>query len=429
MEKTRKIFFSTVVLFVCGIIAFLAFSQTNVETEVEYNPLQDECDSIMGYPTSWLGVYIVDLQTGKPIYVHNADNKFRPASTTKLLTSACVLMDIDSNQCFSTKVDINGKIINDSVLNGDIIIVSSTDPLLGTHRYKKGDGTKFVDSIVAKLQALGIRQIVGRIRVDASQYKDWGVPPGWQGNDTVDEYGTPYRTFNYRSNLIYDNKAKNNVVNYRPDTLLINNLQCALSDKGINVLNANDKVFNDKATTIYTHRSLRFADMLSLMMKYSDNLAAEGFLRSLYPKGEREDALKKERRILRKLDVPMPDSLAVLDGSGLSRMNRLSPKFLASLLAAMAKTKYAKTFINLLPRVGMEGTVKNFLKNTPLAGHLRLKTGSLNDVQCYAGYAFADDNAPGTPTHAVVILGNFYPMTRAEFVKNTSNMLLHVFEQ
>ena len=435
MEKMRNIFLFAAVLLICGAIAFFCYSkpieeEAEAEAEVEYyNPFQDECDSIMGYPTSWLGAYIVDLKTGKPLYSKNADSLFRPASTTKMLTAACVLVDNDSNQCFKTKVDISGEIVNNA-LNGDLIVVSSTDPLLGTQSYKKINGAEFIDSIVAKIKSLGISQIAGAIRVDASQYKEWGVPKGWQGNDTVSTYGTPYRSFNYRSNLVYNKKQKAERVNYAPDSLLIQDLKHALADKGIYVLNNLDKPTENKRTTIYTHNSLRFADMLALMTKYSDNLVAEGFLRALSPKAEqREDALSKERRILRKLDVPMPDSLAVFDGSGLSRLTKLSPKYLAALLTAMAKTKYAKTYLRLPPRVGIEGTVHSLLKNTPLAGRLRLKTGSLNDVQCYAGYAFMDDNAPTTPTHVIVIYGNFFPMTRAEFVKKVSNMLLHIFEQ
>ena len=76
---------------------------------------------------------------------------------------------------------------------------------------------------------------------------------------------------------------------------------------------------------------------------------------------------------------------------------------MADVLTYMAKNSHADTFVSLFPKVGREGTVKNFLKNTALDGKLVLKSGSMNGVHCYAGYKIGTN---GKPTHAVVVIVN-----------------------
>ena len=52
---------------------------------------------------------------------------------------------------------------------------------------------------------------------------------------------------------------------------------------------------------------------------------------------------------------------------------------------------------------GQEGTLRNFLVDTPLEGYVALKTGSMKGIQCYAGYKLDDDYAP---THIIVVMMN-----------------------
>jgi D-alanyl-D-alanine carboxypeptidase/D-alanyl-D-alanine-endopeptidase (penicillin-binding protein 4) len=78
--------------------------------------------------------------------------------------------------------------------------------------------------------------------------------------------------------------------------------------------------------------------------------------------------------------------------------------------------------VSLFPVAGKTGTVKSFMLNTRLSGKLVLKTGSMNGVQCYAGYKI-DDN--GKPTHVVVIMANSFFGTRADLRAAISNLLLN----
>jgi serine-type D-Ala-D-Ala carboxypeptidase/endopeptidase (penicillin-binding protein 4) len=81
------------------------------------------------------------------------------------------------------------------------------------------------------------------------------------------------------------------------------------------------------------------------------------------------------------------DAGLVLDnGSGLSRSERISPWQLAQMLAVAHSSRYASDLHMSLPTVGVDGSMRNRLKDSPATGWARLKTGTLKNVAALAGY-------------------------------------------
>ncbi|HZV63429.1 MAG TPA: D-alanyl-D-alanine carboxypeptidase/D-alanyl-D-alanine-endopeptidase [Telluria sp.] len=81
------------------------------------------------------------------------------------------------------------------------------------------------------------------------------------------------------------------------------------------------------------------------------------------------------------------DSGLVLEnGSGLSRLERISPVQLASLLQAGQRSDWMPEFQASIPIVAVDGTMRRRLRDSPAAGHARLKTGTLRNVTAVAGY-------------------------------------------
>jgi serine-type D-Ala-D-Ala carboxypeptidase/endopeptidase (penicillin-binding protein 4) len=78
--------------------------------------------------------------------------------------------------------------------------------------------------------------------------------------------------------------------------------------------------------------------------------------------------------------------LVVENGSGLSRIERISPQQLGGLLKAGLRSNWAPEFQASLPIVAVDGTMRKRLKDSPAAGHARLKTGTLSNVVALAGY-------------------------------------------
>jgi D-alanyl-D-alanine carboxypeptidase/D-alanyl-D-alanine-endopeptidase (penicillin-binding protein 4) len=85
-------------------------------------------------------------------------------------------------------------------------------------------------------------------------------------------------------------------------------------------------------------------------------------------------------------------TLALHDGSGLSRLDRVTPEATARLLAQIAKTSSANVFRDSLPVSGRDGTLRSRLNRA--AGRILAKTGTLTYTNSLSGYATTADNEP-----------------------------------
>jgi serine-type D-Ala-D-Ala carboxypeptidase/endopeptidase (penicillin-binding protein 4) len=100
-----------------------------------------------------------------------------------------------------------------------------------------------------------------------------------------------------------------------------------------------------------------------------------------------------------------PDALVLSDGSGLSRNDMITAEASVQLLTYMFRHRYADTFRSALPIAGVDGTLRNRLKNTPAENNLRAKTGSLSSAASLAGYV----TTAGGEKLAFSIMVNNYP--------------------
>jgi len=78
--------------------------------------------------------------------------------------------------------------------------------------------------------------------------------------------------------------------------------------------------------------------------------------------------------------------LVIENGSGLSRTEKISPLQMAGLLRAGLRSKWAPEFMPSMPIVGVDGTMRRRLKDSPAAERARMKTGTLRNVTAIAGY-------------------------------------------
>jgi D-alanyl-D-alanine carboxypeptidase/D-alanyl-D-alanine-endopeptidase (penicillin-binding protein 4) len=78
--------------------------------------------------------------------------------------------------------------------------------------------------------------------------------------------------------------------------------------------------------------------------------------------------------------------MVIENGSGLSRLERISPVQLAALLNAGLRSDWAPEFLASMPIAAVDGTMRRRLKDSPAAGHARMKTGTLSNVVAIAGY-------------------------------------------
>lgn len=423
--------------------------------------------SFDGADATTVGIYIKDLSTGKVVASHNANLAMTPASVTKVITAASVLTKVGPDFRFETRVGLSGEREGGSrgtVWNGDIIINAAADPTLESDEFKPNRG--FTDSIISHLRALGVKEINGTVVVLES-LKDAGSIPQWEVEDVAWPYGAGLYGFNYAGNCVrvYPNKgitrpASNMTIKVRPaegksDDMIrgaysnemtfwltpatsnkpdwsisasVDNpgavyealLLKRLNDAGIRISGRPSDHKRVAVQSVYNHYSPTAEVIMTNMMKRSDNLFAEGMLRTLDPAGDRDDCLKVQADLWAERGLNSRHT-KINDGSGLTRSNKIPPAFLGDVLESMARSTLAEKYLKFFPVAGIDGTMKNFMKKTRLKGRLAMKTGSVSGVQCYAGYKVDGNNRP---THVVVVMVSGFFCPRAQVRAAISKYLL-----
>jgi D-alanyl-D-alanine carboxypeptidase/D-alanyl-D-alanine-endopeptidase (penicillin-binding protein 4) len=147
---------------------------------------------------------------------------------------------------------------------------------------------------------------------------------------------------------------------------------------------------------------------LKRLNKTSNNLVAECLLKTLGTEkssarfGTAENGIRVAIIALKQLGID-PNTFVMVDGSGLSRLNRISARNVALLLRTMHGHPHAKVFLNSLPLAGREGTLKHRLKGAPAENNVRAKTGTMRNVSCLSGYVTTRD---GEPLVFVIMMNN-----------------------
>ena len=370
-------------------------------------------------------VYIEDFRTGDVLMDVNGDVPMIPASVTKLLTAATVLDNHPKDFRYHTRVFTTGS-VSDSVLHGNIIINAIGDPTLESSYFTDNNG--FISDVVNALRSRGIVEIEGKVLTEYDDRLEEEVPSGWMESDLAWGYGTGFHAANFKDNCfvlslpsksssphvpglevkhnpskgnldyyrkrgskafrvsgrIPKNGAKEKLANPAPAQSLSYEIEKALHSSGIEV--DGDDIRSRQPRLLLTHLSPALIDILRSTLYRSDNLMAEGMFKLAWIGESRSQIAGKELDLWRARNIDC-EGIKIFDGSGLSRDNRISAYFLADMLAWKGYEHLDMDYVSLLPKCGVNGTVRNLLKGTRLQGRVALKSGSMRGVRCYAGYA------------------------------------------
>lgn len=376
------------------------------------NPLR-----YLGSEHSSIGIFIQDLKTGKIVADYNGTVAHTPASVLKALTCATALEKLGPDFQFKTEFILQG--CNPAEGDANMTIIAGADPTLGSREFI--ESRHVLDSLCTRLTDLGITYIHGDIEINSNILPEGGgVVPQWEVEDISQSYGVGLYPINWM-----DNYFEEKMIIPSPPDFFKEQLLETLAMSQIEVAGEKNSMQESPNDTIpiYTHFSAPLKEILRSMMVRSDNLMAEGVFRALGPNMTSDSVIGIEKEHWLKQGIDLKYS-RILDGNGLARGNSLSPRQIGSILKHMAKSEYAKEYVSLFPKCGIEGTVKNFLRNTRLASKMVLKSGTMTGVHCYAGYRI--DIHTGLPTHTVVIMVNNFYCTRYQLRKAIENYLLQI---
>jgi D-alanyl-D-alanine carboxypeptidase/D-alanyl-D-alanine-endopeptidase (penicillin-binding protein 4) len=145
------------------------------------------------------------------------------------------------------------------------------------------------------------------------------------------------------------------------------------------------------ATKVATIKSVPLSAIVQEMLVNSDNNTAEllvkeiGFARKKI--GSTAAGVSVIQELLTTWKLPTPST--VVDGSGLSSLNKMSCSNFVTLLA-----RAESTLPSLLPVAGQTGTLRSIFIDSPMEGRLVAKTGTLTGVKALAGYLPLEGNSP-----------------------------------
>lgn len=411
-----------------------------------------------------ISLLVKDLNNGRIVSEFRSKNSLIPASTMKLVTTATALELLGANFRFETKLEIDGIISSDSTLKGNLYIQGGGDPTLGSVKTGDANFlSKWVKALKnagiknIKGQIIVDESIFDDEGVNPSwTWEDIGnyYAPGIYGLSYLDNTckvvlrsgaigSTPkvLKTIPSIPEFSFDNQLKSTTIGFdsayfygaphsyqrsiygeipanrnefivksdipNPGLLLAKDFQLKLLQNGFSVSKSPTDKFDPtvKRKLIFTHFSPTLSNIITETNIKSNNHYAEHLFRYLGLKYRAVATTRTSLQVIkdfwRSKGLPV-DQLFMYDGSGLSPSNAVSAHFYLELLTYMnSKSKNNTVFKNSLPVSGVSGTLSNFLKNTPLQGKVRAKSGTISRVRCYAGYI--DTN---TKNYAFVLMVN-----------------------
>lgn len=401
-----------------------------------------------------LALQVVDVQTGEPVFSHQAERALIPASTMKVLTSATALRSLGPAFRYTTDVYGDTPIDASGVLRGNLYVKGHGDPSLVVESLWK---------LLHNLRQEGLKQVRGNVIFDDTYMDRQATMPGWTKERDIENgpsyfatssalslnfntvalvvgpgfaVGEPARVQLDTSASTYvtvDNKvltgppgsrralkierlvadermtfelsgsvpSSDPVVRYYrtvadPAAHFIAAWRDLATDQGIEVTGRHRLgTVPSSARLIMQHRSSSLTSILMDMNKHSNNFMAEQVLKTVGAEtsgepGSVATGLVAVRSYLEQIGVKDP-KVRLVNGSGLSREARLTPIALNKVMVDMAThPTLAHEFKATLSLAGWDGTMWSRLTEDP--GRVRGKTGTIDGVHCLTGYVRGSDD-------------------------------------
>lgn len=391
-----------------------------------------------------VGLTVQVAETGEILYERNGEKRFTPASNAKLVTGAVGLTVLGPDYRWKTRLVADGP-IEHGTLEGNLWIVGGGDPALerdelrawikhllkaGIRRIRGdviGDDRVFTQPIWGEgwmwddLYA-GWSAGVSGLQLSPNTVSAAVVPGADLGDDTelvlrAEGPALPIRNRvltgapGSEIRLQFVPPAEGGDVELRgwvplgPDSVrlylaaphptlyLLDWMRRLLAHADIKVEGRFRRAMADEwaEEEFWSHSTLSnpFSRLLGEMLKPSDNQMAETILRTI---GFEEGNAGSPAEGIDVVESTLADwgiesgAINLVDGSGLSRYNEVTPNGIARMLRAVWRHPDFKTFYYGLPVAGVDGTMSRRLLATPAFDNVHAKTGSMSSVRALSGY-------------------------------------------
>ena len=405
-----------------------------------------------------VGVVARRLSDGKEVFSFHGSEMFELASNTKLFTTAAALQKLGADYEFRTALIANGQ-VQEGVLQGDLVVVGAGDPSFSSRvskdamtvprefakgiqaagiRHITGDlvmDDRLFDRVyrapgwpkaewlwwyAAPISALSFNDNCAEVKVTGGSAPDApatiSTNPSFPGMRFVNHCSTGAKdrpgevTFERAEDGAIVASGRVPVGASRSETIAVEDpamylaaaLQTEMAKAGIRLdgkarlVSENEKP-QPGAREIFAWKS-KLLDSISAANKRSQNFCAEQILKTTgaarFGKGSFESGTAAVREFTRALHLP-DESVALVDGCGLSPEDCATPQAVAAMLEVIYRSKMQDAFFGALATNGEpETTLKKRLADDPaIRGRIHAKTGTIkaNGASALSGYAQATD--------------------------------------
>jgi serine-type D-Ala-D-Ala carboxypeptidase/endopeptidase (penicillin-binding protein 4) len=333
----------------------------------------------------------LDLSSGTVVFQQNAGRALAPASNEKLPVTYAALVRLGPT--YRIETDVLGVGEQDgSQWTGTLALKGNGDPTLSSADLR---------SLATQVRSLGIRSVTGGVIGDESSYDTRRTVAGWKPSFFIDE-SPPL------SALVVDRARVGSVTTRAPALAAATAFRDALRKAGIVVDGPVRVATTDEwSELLASETSPTLAAMVRFMDRESDNFTAEMLLKQLglagLERGTSAAGASVVTQVLAEAGVPMA-GVRIVDGSGLSRLDRLTTNALASLLkAAWADPVVRPSLLAALPVAGVNGTLQHRLLKPPARGRVLAKTGTTDSASSLSGYV--------SGRYAFAVVQNGHPLS------------------
>ena len=439
---------------------FLLFTVISAKADIPY----ELKEKLKAYPinSANYSIHVQEVNSPQPTVSWKSHTQRKPASVIKLLTVYAGLLELGYDYRWETKFFHSGYVRN-GVLRGDLYVKASGDPTLATKdvssivsQIRESGIRKILGNIIIDRSIFSVpsRNNSG---FDKNKYSPYNAMPDAmmfnerrsticvtpRGRRVRIDRDTPDQSYKIVNKLkivngscrrgrswprvsIKTNKSGRSTIFLSgrlskkcgkrtickvvsmPHRAFYYTLKQELKKSGISFKGTLKlKKVPRKATYLFSHYSTTLEKIISRIAKKSDNLMARQLLLTLgakrfTPPSTVFKGSKAVKQILNRHHILERGTTKIDNGSGLSRVSRLTAQSLNNLLIHGALRNDAQRWMNTLSIAGVDGTIRRRFKYSNVHGRAWMKTGTIRGVANIAGYVEGSSGA----IYSVVVLVN-----------------------
>jgi D-alanyl-D-alanine carboxypeptidase/D-alanyl-D-alanine-endopeptidase (penicillin-binding protein 4) len=341
------------------------------------SPLATRLDRALHVPhvrMATSGAAAVDLATGERVYSWNGSLPLLPASNEKLPVTYAALTALGPDFRIETDVVGEGAQVG-PVWSGNLVLKGYGDPTLSSAG---------LASLARQVRADGITRVSGALLADESWFDTRRTAAGWKASFYIDE-SPPL------SALIAGRGRVGRSTSHDPALAAAQLFRAALARAGVRVAGRTAHgAADDAAVPLGSIDSPPLLAIVRRMDHVSDNFEAEMLVKQLGAVqgagGSTAAGVGVVTGLLVQAGVPTA-GVRLVDGSGLSLLDRMTADALVSLLAAMwSDPGIRPELLGSLPVAARSGTLAHRMRHTVAAGVVRAKTGTTGNASALSGF-------------------------------------------